>query len=77
MKMRKIIAVGCCGIVLGGIGSVFMAAPSTAAFSSRCDRVLDDQEAQAAKDLKKHRITQERYDELMAQFAQHRLLFGC
>lgn len=77
MKVRKIIAVGCCGVVLGGIASVFVASPATARLASRCDQILDTQEAQAAKDLKQKRITQARYDQLMAQFAQHRALFGC
>lgn len=77
MKVRKIIAVGCCGIMLGGIASVFVAGPASARISSRCDQILDDQEAQAARDLKRGRITQARYDQLMAQFAEHRALFGC
>lgn len=63
--------------MLGGVASVFVAAPATARFASRCDQLLDAQEAQAAKDLKKGRISQDRYDQLMATFAQHRVLFGC
>lgn len=77
MKVRKLIAIGCCGIMLGGVASVFVAGPATARFASRCDQIVDAQEAQAAKDLKRGRISQERYDELMASFAQHRVLFGC
>ena len=77
MKLRRIIAVGCCGIMMGGIASVFVAGPATARISSRCDQIVDAQEAQAAKDLKRGRSTQARYDQLMAQFAEHRALFGC
>ncbi|MCW2961999.1 MAG: hypothetical protein JWM25_1715 [Thermoleophilia bacterium] len=76
-KMRKIIAVGCCGLVLGGIASVFVASPATARIYARCDQQVDIMEADAAKQFKRGKLTQAQYDSVMASLAAHRVAWGC
>lgn len=74
--MRKIFAVGCCGLMLGGIASVFTAAPAQARFSN-CDNKIDNMEKQAAKQYKQGKLSAQEYSNIQAEIAYHRDLWGC
>lgn len=75
--VRKIIAIGCAGAMLGAGASIFAAAPASALLYARCDQQLDSLEAAAAAQYKKHKITEAQYAAIMAEIAQHRLDWGC
>jgi hypothetical protein len=75
--VRKIIAIGCAGAVLGTGASVFMASPASALIYARCDQQLSQLEAAAAAQYKKHKLTDAQYAAILAEIAQHRLDWGC
>ncbi|MCW2972412.1 MAG: hypothetical protein JWN72_685 [Thermoleophilia bacterium] len=76
-SLRKIIAIGLVGAVVGGGASVFMAAPASALMYARCDQQLDALEAQAAAQYKKHKLTDAQYKAVLADIAAHRVAWGC
>ncbi|MCW2955390.1 MAG: hypothetical protein JWO69_259 [Thermoleophilia bacterium] len=76
-KLQKIIAIGCCGAVMGGTMSIFMASPATARIYARCDQQIDTLEAEAAKQYKKGKLTKAQYDQVIAALAAHRVAWGC
>lgn len=76
--MRKLIAIGCCGLVLGGAFSVFGATTAASARAyATCDQQVEKAEQQAAKDYKKGKITKAQYDAAMQDIADHRQNWGC
>jgi hypothetical protein len=75
--IRKIVAIGCAGAVIGAGASVFMASPASALIYARCDQQLDTLEAQAAAQYKKHKLTDAQYAAIQAEIAQHRQAWGC
>lgn len=76
-KVRKIAAIGMCGLVLGGTMSVLAAPGAEGRIYSTCDQRIDNMETQAAKDYKKGKITQAQYENVLAEVAYHRTLWGC
>lgn len=74
---RKLIAIGCCGLAIGGVMSVFGASSAGARAYAMCDQQLDAAEAQAAKDHKRGRLSDAQYAAVMAQIASHRQQWGC
>ncbi|MCW2922752.1 MAG: hypothetical protein JWM98_156 [Thermoleophilia bacterium] len=76
-KVRKIAAIGMCGLVLGGTMSVLAAPGAEGRIYSTCDQRIDNMETQAAKDYKKGKITKAQYDAVLAEVAYHRQLWGC
>lgn len=75
--IRKTIALGLCGVILGGTMSVFGASPATARIYRNCDKKIDAMERQAAKDYDKGRLSAEDYAKVQAEIAFHRELWGC
>lgn len=76
-KFRKIMAVGLLGLMLGASMSFFTAAPAGARTSLYCSNQVSNEEAKAQRDYDKGKITQNEYDNLMAEIAYHRTLWGC
>ena len=74
--IRKVLAVGMCGIVLGAGMSVFSASPATARYYT-CDQQVKNMEKSAAKDYKKGKLSAEDYAKVQAEIAYHRELWGC
>ena len=75
--LRKIVAIGLVGAVIGGGASVFMAAPASALMYARCDQQLDALEAQAAAQYKKGKLSNAQYQAILADIAAHRVAWGC
>ena len=75
--VRRIIAVGICGAVIGASMSVMGAAPATAKLYSGCDKKISAMEKQAAKDYARGKLTAAEYANVQAEIAYHRQLWGC
>ncbi len=75
--VRKIIAVGACGIILGAGMSVFGAAPATARLYAGCDKKIEQMEKQAAKDYQRGKLSAADYEKVQAEIDFHRTLWGC
>jgi hypothetical protein len=75
--IRKTIAIGLCGLIIGGTMSFMGAAPATARIYRNCDQKVDAMEKQAAKDYKKGKLSAEDYAKVQAEIAFHRELWGC
>lgn len=73
---RKFIAIGMCGIMLGGISSVMMAPAASARFYN-CDQRIDTMDKKSAQDYKKGRISEAEYLKIQADIAEHREVWGC
>jgi hypothetical protein len=71
------IAIGVCGLMIGGVMSVFGAAPATARLYSGCDNKIDKMEQQAARDYAKGKLTDAEYANVQAEIAYHHELWGC
>lgn len=76
-KARKIVAIGTCGLVLGGIMSTFGASTATGRAYSTCDQRAVKIEKQAARDFAKGKLSQADYDKVMQEVALHKELWGC
>ena len=76
-NVRKIAAIGMCGLVLGSAVSVLTASPATGRMVARCDTRISEMEASAARLYAKGKITQAQYEQTMAQIAAHRASWGC
>lgn len=74
---RKIVAIGMCGVMLGGIGSVMLAPSAGARVYSSCDSKIERMEAQSARDYAKGKLSAEDYERVQAEIAYHRELWGC
>lgn len=74
--IRKMAAIGACGIVLGAGMSVFSASPATARYYT-CDQQVASMEKSAAKDYKKGKLSLADYEKVQAEIAYHRQLWGC
>lgn len=77
MKIRKYIAIGACGLAIGGVMSVFSASPATARAYSSCDQKIEKMEKAAARDYEKGKLSAEDYEKVQAEIAYHRELWGC
>lgn len=77
MKIRKLIAVGTCGLVMGGVMSVFTTAPATARIYRTCDSKVATMERQAAKDYQKGVLSEEDYLKVQSEIDYHKNLWGC
>lgn len=75
--IRKTIAIGLCGIMLGATMSIVGASPATARAYARCDQKIENMEKQAAKDYKKGKLSAEEYEKVQDEIAFHRTLWGC
>ncbi len=75
--IRRITAIGLCGIMLGTTMSIFAAAPAEGRRYSMCDKKIESMERQAAKDYAKGKLSAGDYDNVMAEIAFHRELWGC
>lgn len=75
-KLRKIAAVGFCGLMLGGLMSVYMA-PSAGARSYWCDNHVENWDRKASKDLQQGKITADEFETIQVQIAEHREQHGC
>ena len=75
--LRKVIAVGVTGAVIGGTASVFMASPASGRIYARCDQQLTSLEKAAATQYKKGKLTKAQYDAILAEIAGHRSDWGC
>ena len=51
--MRKLAAIGACGLVIGGAMSLYTASPASAVLYARCDQRIATAEAQAANNVAK------------------------
>jgi len=76
-KVRKMIAVGMLGLMLGASMSMFTASPVGARAALYCDNQVRNEEAKAQRDFAKGKISQYEYDNLMAEAAYHREIWGC
>ena len=76
-NVRKWVAVGCCGAIIGVSMSVFSASPATAKAYARCSQEVETMEKQAAKDYKKGKLSAAQYAKVQAEIAYHRQLWGC
>ena len=77
MKIRKIIAIGTCGLAIGGIMSVLSASPATARAYASCDSKVAKLESAAASDYAKGKLTDTEYSNITKEIAAHRLIWGC
>lgn len=75
-RIRKIIAVSICGIVIGGTMSVMTTSSATARNYS-CDQRIDSMEKKAARDYAKGKISDETYLNIQAEISDHRDRWGC
>ena len=75
--LRRITAIGLCGIMLGTTMSVFMAAPADGRLYRTCDKKIENMERQAAKDYAKGKLSADDFDKVMSEIAYHRELWGC
>lgn len=76
-QMRRIVALGACGIMLGATASMFSAGPATARIYAKCDQKIVQMEKQAAKAYAKGKLTDAEYANIQAEIAFHRQLWGC
>lgn len=74
--VRKFLAIGMAGLVLGGAMSV-VAAPSAGARTYWCDQRIESMEKKSAQDYKKGKITDEEYAKIQDEIAYHKELWGC
>lgn len=77
IKIRRYIALGFCGLMLGGVMASFSAAPATARIYRQCDKKVEKMEEQAARDYEKGKLSADDYAKVMAEVAYHRVLWGC
>lgn len=75
--LKKLIAIGTCGIVIGVGLSVMGTAPATARIYAGCDKKITNMENQAAKAYAKGRLSADDYARIQAEIAYHRQLWGC
>lgn len=75
--IRKTIAIGMCGIMLGGVMSVMSASPATAKIYRNCDQTIDNIGKQAARDYGKGKLSADGYAKAQSEIASHRQLWGC
>ena len=76
--IRKIIAIGCAGTVLGATASMIVAGPASALITyPRCDAQLTQQAKDATRLYNSGAITKAAYDRAMAENAAHRIAWGC
>ena len=75
--IRRTIAIGMCGIMIGETMSIVGAAPATGRAYAGCDSKIAIMEKQAAKDYKKGKLTAQQYANVQAEIAYHRQLWGC
>lgn len=76
-RIRKLIAIAACGVMIGALMSVFAAAPATGKAYARCDKKIETMEKQAAKDYARGKLSADEYANVMAEIAYHRELWGC
>lgn len=77
MVIRRTLTIAMCGVLLGGLASVMVASPASGRSYFRCDKKIDNMERQAAKDYAKGKLSADEYDNVMAEIAYHRELWGC
>ena len=75
--IRKVMAIGCAGMVLGATASMFVASPASGLAYARCDSQLTSIEKSATTYYNSGKITKAQYDAIMAEAAAHRLAWGC
>lgn len=75
--VKRMIAIGSCGLVLGVGASVFGTAPATARFHYGCDKKIDKMEQSAAKDYAKGKMSAKDYAKAMDGVNYLRTLWGC
>lgn len=75
--IRKALAIGMCGIIVGGSMSVMGATPATAKIYRNCDKKIEQMEKQAAKDYQKGKLSAADYAKVQAEIAFHKQLWGC
>ena len=75
--LRRITAIGLCGIMLGTTASIVFAPTAQSRAYARCDKKVANMERQAAKDYAKGKLSAEDYDKVMSEIAYHRELWGC
>lgn len=75
--IRRTIAIGMCGIMMGAVMSAVGASPATGRAYLRCDQKIATMEKQAARDYAKGKLTAEQFANVQAEIAYHRQLWGC
>jgi hypothetical protein len=75
--IRRGIAIGVCGAIIGVTMSIVTASPVTAKAYARCDTKIANMEKQAAKDFSKGKLSAADYAKVQAEIAYHRKLWGC
>ncbi len=73
---RRITTLAICGVLLGSTMSIMGAAPATARFSS-CDQKIASMEKWAAKQYDHGKLSTEEYENIQAEIAAHRQIWGC
>lgn len=73
---RKLIAIGMCGIMLGGVSSV-MTASTASARMYNCDQRVENREKNAANDHRSGKITSAEYLQVQDDIASQRERWGC
>ena len=75
--IRKVMAIGCAGMVLGAGASVFVASPASALAYARCDAQATQAEKDLLKQFQSGMMTQAQYDYAWANLQARRIQMGC
>lgn len=75
--MRRLVAIGTCGLVMGGVMSVFAAPQATGRIMARCDQRIGQLESEAAREHHEGKRTTAQYEAALERIAAKQQEWGC